>query len=153
MFLLPLCRSFGFCMFFHETFLSLYFVRVPWNCTWDGSISSQKQDERVCVRLCVCMCSGKFPYWGDSVVFFGKSMWFELEWSLSVMLLVCWTVSGWPGKIRRHMATLTALVCLYVCVCTLQFKEKPWVSWEPGKSEPGSGRRFQADNRQGVIEC
>lgn len=42
-------------------------------------------------------------------------MWFELEWSLSLMSLVCWTVPAWPGKIRRHMATLIALGC--VCLC------------------------------------
>ncbi len=109
-----------------------------------------------CLCVCVCVCvSGKFPYWEDSVVFLGKSLWFELEWSLSLLLLVCWTVSAWPGKIRRHMATLIALgrVCLCVCVRVLEFKEKLWVSWEPGKSEPGSGRRFQADNRLGVMEC
>lgn len=31
------------------------------------------------------------------------------------MPLVCWTVPAWPGKIRRHMATLIALGC--VCLC------------------------------------
>lgn len=61
------------------------------------------------------MWGEKFPYWEDSVVFFGKWMWFELEWSLSLMPLVCWTVPAWPGKIRRHMATLIALGC--VCLC------------------------------------
>lgn len=46
------------------------------------------------------------------------SEWFQLEGSLSPELVVSRTVPAQPGKIRRRMATLTALgcVCLYMCV-------------------------------------
>lgn len=48
-------------------------------------------------------------------MFFGKPLCVELECYAPLMLLVCWTVSAWPGKIRRHMATLIALGRVFVC--------------------------------------
>lgn len=134
-----------------KTHGSPYFVIFLNSSTSDGFIFySGGQGE--CVR--------KFPYWEDLVVFFGKWVWFELEGSLSPVLVVCRTVPARPGKIRRRMATLTALgcVCLYVCVgereCVLCSSKRSGESaGSLGKVNLAVARRFQADKSRGVMEC